>query len=563
MADSETTSFGVYVAPPAIDSERIGGGRRRFSLSLKHINMKLPDGRLLFNDLNEIFRDQRVGLVGQNGSGKSMLAKLMAGLVVPTGGRVERCGTMAYVSQDIQAGTQTVAEVAGLAHRFDALIRIEDGSADVADFQQIEGWWDVRARFSGALAECGLGMLTAQSPARALSGGELTRVALLGAFLSGADALLLDEPTNHLDRPARDWLRKMVGQWSGGLIVASHDRELLEDMERIVEIDSSALRNFGGNYSFYRERREIEASAAKAALEHMRIERRTMLRALSRQHDAQQRRTARNKRSAKVANMPAIYLDRLAEGAEAFAGREQRRRQEVRMALDTSVAKAAEHIYADQSIVLMLPEAAVPAAKKVFQLTDALPPFPVNSTPLTLTMHGPIRVGVSGPNGCGKTTLLRMLAGSLAASSGLCETFVRSAWLDQYSTSLLPPHLSVLQRLSDLDTPLQEGVLRSHLALLGLGAQHVREKSANLSGGERLKAALACALWGRRPAQLLLLDEPTNHLDTDSVLALERALRDYTGALVVVSHDRALLNALALTHTLSFTENRWHLSEVG
>jgi len=156
--------------------------------------------------------------------------------------------------------------------------------------------------------------------------------------------------------------------------------------------------------------------------------------------------------------------------------------------------------------------------------------------------------------------LLRMLAGQVAPAMGACRACVPLAWLDQHAEALLPPHLTVLQRLRELDTPLAEGELRSRLALLGLGAAQVATPAASLSGGERLKAALACALWRREPARLLLLDEPTNHLDLASIEALEQALAAWPGALAVVSHDVRFLHQLSITHTVSIHNGVWRLA---
>ena len=154
------------------------------------------------------------------------------------------------------------------------------------------------------------------------------------------------------------------------------------------------------------------------------------------------------------------------------------------------------------------------------------------------------------------------LAGHCAAVRGQCQTHVPSAYLDQHLT-LLDPERSVVEQLNLLDTPLSEGAVRSRLAQLQLDARRVHVPTGQLSGGERLKAALAIASWGNTPAQLLLLDEPTNHLDLDSVQALEQALRGFGGALIAASHDAAFLQALQPTHHLHWSAHGWQLQEVG
>lgn len=170
-------------------------------------------------------------------------------------------------------------------------------------------------------------------------------------------------------------------------------------------------------------------------------------------------------------------------------------------------------------------------------------------------------MAVRGPNGCGKSTLLKLLSGQWQALSGTCTVPVPSAYIDQH-LALLDDRRSIIEQLKLLDTPLAEAELRSRLALLQLDALRVIQPCGQLSGGERLKAAMAIALWREVPAQLLLLDEPTNHLDLESVLAVEHALRGFTGAMVVVSHDEAFVQALHPTHQLRWQPEGWRLEGV-
>ncbi|WP_132444890.1 ATP-binding cassette domain-containing protein [Pseudomonas aeruginosa] len=434
------------------------------TLTLDGVSFQLPDGSLLFSDLDETFDTRHTGLVGRNGVGKSLLARLLAGHLQPSSGSVRRQGRVRYLAQQLDpAEYPTVADLAGVRPWLEALARIEAGSLDDADYECLGERWDIRQRLADALAAEGLGHLRADTPSERLSGGECMRVALLGAFLDDADFLILDEPSNPLDGPARALLRARLAAWDGGLLLVSHDRELLEGMQRIVELSTLGLRSYGGGYSFYAQSREEDAELA--------------------------------------------------------------------------------------------------AQRRIVELKGAVLPHlrgPLRE--IDLLLSGPRRLALVGPNGSGKSTLLRLLAGQRAPLAGTCAVTVGAAYLDQ-RLSVLDHGRGVLEQLLEVNRSRGESWLRTRLAQLGLPAERLAQPCATLSGGERLKAALALVLYADRPAQLLLLDEPDNHLDLAARQALESMLGQYRGALLVVSHDPVFLRHLALDGELRATAAGWRLED--
>ena len=529
-------------------------------LALEGVSYALADGRVLFSQLTEIFDQRRTGLVGRNGVGKSVLARLLAGELAPSHGRCVRQGSVYYLSQQIANGAgATVAQLAGVQPVLAALARIEAGGSDPADFDLVGCDWDMRQRLHAELERQGLPQLRPDSAATALSGGEAMRVALAGAWLADRDFLVLDEPSNHLDRAARSVLMAQLRRWPKGLLVISHDRRLLAQMERIVELSPQGLRSYGGGYDFYAECRAHERESAAQTLEQRKLERKREEQSMRAQQERQARRQAAGNRHAQDANQANILLGTQKNRSQNSAGKIRQQQEDLREQLSRQVADAARQAGGERTVAMVGLDAATAPQRRVAALEDAVLPFaPAATRDISLLLGGRHRVGVIGPNGCGKSTLLKLLAGRLAPLSGRCDVGAVTAYLDQHLDGL-PPQRSAIEALTAANARLSAGALRSRLALMGLDAQRATLPSGLLSGGERLKAALACAIYADPPARLLLLDEPSNHLDLASVEALESALRLYQGALLVASHDDAFMNALALTHRLLAGPDGWRL----
>ena len=526
------------------------------SFILHQVTCQFATGDILFGPLNLTLEPTLCALVGRNGSGKTRLLRLLAGLEQPAAGHIESFGSHFYVAQQHAISPQTtVAELLGYDAIFAARKRIDSGDYQPDDLDTLDGHWDVAERLSEAFINAQLPPFDPDKPAAELSGGERIRALLCGAFTADADFLLLDEPTNHLDRQGRAWFYDQLRRYQGGVLVASHDRELLEQVPRILELSPSGLRSYGGNYADYQTQRDAEQQAARAALEHAATERKRTRARMQKEHDDSQRRSAKTLRTVDTLNIASFERVKYKGAAKERIGAWKKQHSDQNEALNAAVNKARERVEEDNPVMFTLPGSQIPEGKQVMVLEDlVLPHVPV--TPITWRMDGPMRVALKGPNGCGKSTLLKTILGEIAPRSGTCKVSVSCAYLDQH-LSQLDLSQSVMTHLNLSHTPLEEGVLRTRLAQLQLGADKVTLPLAELSGGERLKAALACVLWRAEATQLLLLDEPTNHLDLASVQAIEAALAGFPGALLVVSHDEAFLRGLTLTHEWVWEEAGW------
>ena len=526
------------------------------SFILHQVTCQFATGDTLFGPLNFSLEPSLCALVGRNGSGKTRLLRLLAGLDEPASGHIERFGTHAYVAQQHDISPQTtLAQLLGYEAIFAARKRIDTGEYQPEDLEHLDGFWDIGERLSEAFREAQLPAFAPDRLAAELSGGERIRALLCGAFTANADFLLLDEPTNHLDQQGRAWFYARLARYSGGVLVASHDRELLAQVPRILELSPSALHSYGGNYADYQRQRDAEQQAARAALEHAATERKRTRIRMQKEHDDSLRRSAKTLRTVDSLNIASFERVKYKGAAKERPGSWRKQHHDQQDALNTAVNQARERVEEECPVMFTLPGSQLAEGKQVLVLDKLVLPY-VTMSPLNWRMDGPMRVALRGPNGSGKSTLLKTILGECTPVDGACRVSVNVAYLDQH-LSQLDLTQSVISHLNLHNTPLEEGVLRSRLAQLQLGADKVTLPLAELSGGERLKAALACVLWREEATQLLLLDEPTNHLDLASMQAIEAALAGFPGALLVVSHDEHFLEGLNLTHDLVWRDGEW------
>ncbi len=528
----------------------------------ERLTYALPDGRALFNDLTISFGRERTGLVGANGSGKTTLLRLLTGELRPSSGIIHRDGVAAVLPQDFRPAPEApLAEVLGIAEPLDALRRLDAGAGSVDDLEVVGDDWDLPMRAAAEFARFGLARLALDRPVGAVSGGEATRVALAGLALRRPDFLILDEPTNHLDDASREALGTFVDEWSGGIICVSHDRALLRRMDRIVELTALGVRIYGGNYDFYRERREADDAAAERELSQARAALRLAEREAREVRERQARREAQGKRNRANAGIPKILLNGRRRQAEATGARIRAvtgREVEERRARTTEARKRVEDRERPR---FGIAPSHLPAGRTVLALDDVTVRFTGSAAPvldqLSLQIVGPERVALVGPNGSGKTTLLRVALGQLVPDAGVVRRVAAEdiAALDQHGVPM-DPERSVLESFQAYHPQMEQTAARYALARFLFSDETGLQRVGTLSGGQRLRLSLACVLGGERIPSLLVLDEPTNHLDLDAVSAMESALRDYDGALLVVSHDRDFLETIGIDRYVALGRSR-------
>ncbi|MBI1406118.1 MAG: ATP-binding cassette domain-containing protein [Caulobacter sp.] len=523
-------------------------------ITLDSVSAAAPDGRVLFENLTLAIGRERTGLVGRNGVGKTTLLRIISGEAAPRAGTVSLDGRLAVLRQSLPADPDaSLAGLLGVEAAMARLARIEAGEGSEADFAEAD--WTLPTRLEQVLAEVGLEGLDPGRPAASLSGGQATRAALAAVLLAEPDVILLDEPTNNLDAEARGLVADVLRRWKGGALVVSHDRALLEEMDRIVELSPLGARLYGGGYSLYAERKAEEAAAARRDLEVASRDAARARREAQAARERQEQRDAAGRRFAARGSEPKILLGAMKRRAEATSGRldrlGERKLEDAREALETAQVR----VERTRALAFDLPPSGLPAGRLVLDLEDVAFGWP-GADPLfehlDLTIAGAERIAVSGPNGRGKSTLIRIAAGQLEPTAGAVRRPVPALMLDQ-RTDLLHDGETILEAFRRLNPSADRNAAQAALARFLFRNTAADQTVGSLSGGERLRAALACVLAGERPPQFLILDEPTNHLDLDSLQAVEQALAGYDGALVLVSHDEAFLEAVGIERRLELT----------
>jgi len=531
------------------------------SIVCSNLSFSWPDDTPLFTDLSFTVGDGRTGLVAPNGVGKSTLLKLIAGEYRPASGSVTVDGTVGYLPQTLPFVVErSVADVLGVAPVLDALKALDAGEAGEDVFSTIGDDWDIEDRTRAQLDRLGLAHITFERRLGSLSGGEVVSLRLAAQLLKRPDALLLDEPTNNLDVDARHRLYDALDAYQGCLLLVSHDRVLLDRMDRIAELYRGEMLFYGGNFSMYQQTVYETQQLAEANLRNAEQQYQREKRQRQEARERAARRSSTAARKLKNAGLPKIVAGKLKRDAQESAGRSDevhaRRVNEARAQLGDAEGALRD----DDMIVLELPGTNVPAGRTVLRgeglqvSRGGRKLFADNG--IDLSIRGPERIALTGPNGAGKSTLMHVIDGDLPPDAGtLVRADGRIAYLSQ-RLDLLNPYRTVEQSLAAFAPSLTHTRRMHLLAQFLFSGNRIHLAVAALSGGERLRATLACVLYAEPAPQLLLLDEPTNNLDLASVGQLEAALTAYEGAFIVVSHDEKFLSEIGIQRRLRLSEGR-------
>lgn len=495
---------------------------------------------ILSNISIQIQERERIGLVGVNGAGKSTLLQVLAGEASYDSGSISKSKEtrIGYLAQNSGLHTnETIGRemMSVFAHLVEAEQELRQLEHDMADPLIIEnekrykdtmeryatqsewfreqGGYEMEAKIRGILHGMGFGEFAQDTPIHTLSGGQKTRLALARMLLQEPDLLLLDEPTNHLDIPTLTWLEAHLRSYAGAVLVVSHDRYFLDAIvDAIVEIERSAAKRYHGNYSKFIEQKAL---------------------------DMEQQARMFDKQQGEIAKLEDFVNRNLARASTTKRAQSRRNTLEKMDRLDKPQG--------DLKRAYFQFEIERPTGKEVLRadgLTYGFTPDKPLFKDISMYLRRGEAIAMIGPNGTGKTTLLRTLTGDLKPDRGIIEwgANVKLGYYDQEQSGLTPTN-TILGELWDAFPHIEESRIRTVLGNFLFSGDDVKKKISALSGGEKARVSLAKLMLLK--ANVLILDEPTNHLDLYSKEVLESSLLEYEGTLIFISHDRYFLNKIA------------------
>ena len=529
------------------------------SISIQKITYIHTDKDILFKDLDlSVNKGQKVALIGNNGSGKSTLLQIIAGWLSPSSGTIIRPDDLYYIPQHFgQYDNQTIAEALQIDTKIRALHAILNGDASVENFHILNDDWNIEERVQTALVSWGIHDKSTSQSMCELSGGEKTRVFLAGMEIHAPSVILLDEPTNHLDTEGRKQLYEFVKRTSSTLIIVSHDRTLLNLLNTTCELTRSGINVYGGNYEFYKEQKGIMMNALQQQLEEKEKELRLAKKTAKEMAERKNKQNVRGEKANIKKRIPRIAMNTLKDKAEKSTTKLNNIHAEKSEQLTNEINRLRNTLTGTAALKTDFNASSLHTGKILITAKDINFSYNNNDAlwkaPLSFQLKSGDRLCIKGANGSGKTTLLKLITGEIVPTQGsLSRIDFKYVYLNQ-EYSIIKNDKSVLEQAETFNSRnLPEHEIKTILNRYLFPATVWDKSCRKLSGGEKMRLAFCCLMISDNTPDMFILDEPTNNLDIQSIEIITATIKNYTGTVVVVSHDKYFVNEIGIENFHTF-----------
>lgn len=525
-------------------------------LILQNISYAHPNKNLLFDSINlAVTQYEKIALIGNNGSGKSTLLKLISKELQPLSGELIVKSEPYFVPQIVgQFNHLTIGQALKVEDKLQALQEILSGDVSVENYTILNDDWTIEERCNEALKYWQLTNLDLSQKMETLSGGQKTKVFLAGISIHQPQLVLLDEPSNHLDISGRQLLYGFIQSTRSTLIIVSHDRKLLNLLDKVVELSKRGITIYGGNYDFYSQQKQTEQNALsqdllskeKALRKAKEKERETL--------ERQQKLNSRGKGKQEKAGVARIMMNTLRNNAENSTSRLQGAHTEKIAGIKEELQELRSALPGIDQMKFGFDHSSLHKGKILFKADDINYSYnnhPLWNKNLTFEITSGERLVLKGLNGSGKTTLIKIITGKTGVKTGtvyLAES--KSVYIDQ-DYSLIDNQLKVYEQVQQLNvSALQEHELKTRLNRFLFTKDDWDKSCSALSGGEKMRLILCCLTISNQAPDIIILDEPTNNLDIQNIEILTAAINEYEGTLIVVSHDETFLEQANIKRTI-------------
>ncbi len=525
-------------------------------LILQNISYTHPNKDLLFDDINlKVNNHEKTALIGNNGTGKSTLLKIIANELQASNGQISVETEPYHVPQVFgQFNQLTIAQALQIEDKLNALKEILNGNTSEENFNLLNDDWTIEDRCNEALAYWQLNGLDLSQKMETLSGGQKTKVFLAGISIHQPELILLDEPSNHLDIASRQLLYDFVQTTKSTLIIVSHDRKLLNLLNSICELSKHGIKVYGGNYDFYKEQKRIENNALSQDIQ---SKEKALRKAKEKERETlerQQKLDSRGKSKQEKSGVARIMMNTLRNNAENSTSRLKSVHAEKIGGLSQNLQDLRSSLPDMDKMKFGFDHSALHKGKIL--ITAAAINFGYDNRPLwkddlTFQITSGERIVLKGKNGSGKTTLIKLILGDIEPQTGtVYRADNKSVYIDQ-DYSLLNNQLKVYEQAQQFNTSaLQEHEIKIRLNRFLFTKEDWDKPCIALSGGERMRLLICCLTINSQSPDIIILDEPTNNLDIQNVEILTTAINEYQGTLIVVSHDETFLEQINIERTI-------------